>query len=552
MGAATFEVLYAHNRAALPSIAEELTGIAEGAKLNLHDAVVSSLSTELSWFARRAGFDVAVPKSCSDYHSLGQGERGLRAWVHNEDGELIDANQSFLIDAAVTNASGDSLRRISFVYGHDILGGWAWSINSHGVAHSVNALYPLNYTMGIANSWLARHVAGASSLDDAVARACDPALTSAGGQNFNIGSIHESDRQIILEVSPLGCDVRTLLPPEALEGTGAGGGDQAAEALEGVAAAPTTLGCARRLTCLSWPSLDNPLTLCLLLLCRLESRIGAKGAFSISEALKVNVSVTVGYHANLYVSAQFKGLDGGSGASSEHRMARMAALPPADTLSALEALISDTHDPIYPIHRTPTNWDPYQTLNSVSFDVAAQRISVWGEVSPMSAPKPVLQIDWRTLGIEPTDGCRILVVATEEGGKEDRSGLAELSRERSQPQPPPLPRLQLDASRVSIGGISSGADFAANYLLAHSSTTLGAAIWAGNAPRCYTTRAVRRVESKPTHLKPWKLELHPSDWGSGVHTLADTVPIIRDRRVMRWSHAQRSHRALLLRAAQMG
>lgn len=53
---------------------------------------------------------------------------------------------------------------------------------------------------------------------------------------------------------------------------------------------------------------------------------------------------------------------------------------------------------------------------------------------------------------------------------------------------PPLPALALDPSRVTIGGISSGADLAANYMLAHSSTTLGAAIWAGNAPRCYVTR----------------------------------------------------------------
>lgn len=41
---------------------------------------------------------------------------------------------------------------------------------------------------------------------------------------------------------------------------------------------------------------------------------------------------------------------------------------------------------------------------------------------------------------------------------------------------------------MSIGGISSGADFAASYQLAHSATTLGSAIWAGNAPRCYVTR----------------------------------------------------------------
>ena len=54
--------------------------------------------------------------------------------------------------------------------------------------------------------------------------------------------------------------------------------------------------------------------------------------------------------------------------------------------------------------------------------------------------------------------------------------------------PLPLPRLGLDPSSVTIGGISSGADFAANYMQAHSASTLGAAIWAGNVYRCYVTR----------------------------------------------------------------
>eukprot|EP00660_Eupelagonema_oceanica_P003487 gene3487-8261_t len=33
---------------------------------------------------------------------------------------------------------------------------------------------------------------------------------------------------------------------------------------------------------------------------------------------------------------------------------------------------------------------------------------------------------------------------------------------------PPLPRLGIDPSLVSVGGISSGADFAAHFMLAHS------------------------------------------------------------------------------------
>ena len=54
--------------------------------------------------------------------------------------------------------------------------------------------------------------------------------------------------------------------------------------------------------------------------------------------------------------------------------------------------------------------------------------------------------------------------------------------------PPPLPRLRVNARAVSVSGISSGADFAVYYSVAHSASVMGAAIFAGNAYRCYTTR----------------------------------------------------------------
>ena len=127
---------------------------------------------------------------------------------------LADINASYLIDANVTgggSASSSSvpLRRVSFVYSHDLIGGWAWSLNSHGIGQSVNALDPTNLTIGVADAFHARYVAGATSLSDAVQRAC--ALKPlAGGQHFNLGSIHEPDHQLMIEASNVGCDVRVL------------------------------------------------------------------------------------------------------------------------------------------------------------------------------------------------------------------------------------------------------------------------------------------------------------------------------------------------------
>ena len=220
-GGSIFNQLLAVNKRVLPSICAELEGYAKGANVDTREAYVSAFATELRWFALHQGFNLsgaAPPKKCSDYHSLDQ-SGSLAAWVHNEDGALADINASYLIDANVTgggSASSSSvpLRRVSFVYSHDLIGGWAWSLNSHGIGQSVNALDPTNLTIGVADAFHARYIAGATSLADAVQRAC--ALKPlAGGQHFNLGSIHEPDHQLMIEASNVGCDVRVLRKPMA-------------------------------------------------------------------------------------------------------------------------------------------------------------------------------------------------------------------------------------------------------------------------------------------------------------------------------------------------
>ena len=113
-------------------------------------------------------------------------------------------------------------------------------------------------------------------------------------------------------------------------------------------------------------------------------------------------AATVAFHANVYESDALRGIDAefaAGAASSRHRMARMEELSPAASPAALEAVISDAADVDYPIHRTPRATDPAQTLNSVLFDVAAERISVWAETAPTAADEPALTIDWRSMEI---------------------------------------------------------------------------------------------------------------------------------------------------------
>ena len=65
---------------------------------------------------------------------------------------------------------------------------------------------------------------------------------------------------------------------------------------------------------------------------------------------------------------------------------------------------------------------------------------------------------------------------------------AALSTPSETDAPRRLPPLAASVDGVSIGGISSGADMAVNYMVAHSSTTAGAAIFAGNMYRCTVSR----------------------------------------------------------------
>lgn len=347
-GGHVFGELQRVSRDAVPDVVQEIEAIAEGAQIHTRDMWVMAMEIELGWFARKAGLSVALkPKSCSDYHSL-SGDGSLSAWVHNEDGDPVDRPESFLVNA---NISGHS-HRIGFAYAHDAgLAGWAWSVNAHGLAQSVNALNPANLTIGVPDSLHARHVAGATSLDDAIHRACS--LQLAGGQHFNVGSYKEAGRQLMIEASNVGCDVRELAPRASSAGTPKGD-------LEG------------------------------------------SGRHRASD-------VTIGYHANLYESAKLKGIDGGASAldatSSLHRMRRMAELPPAGSLDDLLAVVSDTNDPVYPIHRPYPVHKPdlFTTLNSVLFDAHAATIAVWGPEAPTRAPAPTLEIDWRTMSIKRRD-----------------------------------------------------------------------------------------------------------------------------------------------------
>ena len=53
---------------------------------------------------------------------------------------------------------------------------------------------------------------------------------------------------------------------------------------------------------------------------------------------------------------------------------------------------------------------------------------------------------------------------------------------------PPIPKLNIDAAGISISGLSSGADFAANFQVAFSRTIMGLGVFAGQGFHCAAQR----------------------------------------------------------------
>lgn len=300
-----YNAMFTANQNAYPAIAEEYEGMAVGAGLAPKQIFVAALSNELASFAAAAGFATPRAKMCTDYHVMAP---GVRAWGHNEDEEPQWLNRTFLVEAR----GPAGFRYTGFTYAPNVVG-WAWGFNSHGLAQSVNAIFPLNVTVGVGVNFLARDVLNARSLDDAIHRACTPKLAS--GMHFNLGSLHEKNRQVMLETSPLGCNVRELSPPPA------------------------------------------------------------------------NGPPTIANHTNCYVSEEFSGLDGGCQRfnSSVHRMARISALPPATSVMDVRAVLSDTEDPQYPIHRDDVAPDFCETLNTVVFDAESELVLVWGRIAATSS-----------------------------------------------------------------------------------------------------------------------------------------------------------------------
>ena len=186
-GNATMSKYLAMHARELPDLLDEVRGTADGAGVAFYpDLFALNLDIEISskFLSGAAAHAAAAPfsKGCSDVHLIVP-ESKVQGWGHNEDGELSDLNDFYFVTA---NIAG--FRYFAMAYAGR-LAGWTYGWNSHGVVHSVNALYTLKETpLGLGTNFMAREMLRASSVADAVQRAKRGGQD--GGSHFNIGSIH--------------------------------------------------------------------------------------------------------------------------------------------------------------------------------------------------------------------------------------------------------------------------------------------------------------------------------------------------------------------------
>ena len=97
---------------------------------------------------------------------------------------------------------------------------------------------------------------------------------------------------------------------------------------------------------------------------------------------------------------------------------------------------------------------------------------------------------------------------------------------------PRLPALAVDPERVSIGGISTGADLAANYLLAHSASTCGAAFGESHTETCFLAK-VHNISPRHKPAAPpkvaIKMEPYLKLWFSPIRYSQLIARLILDR-----------------------
>ncbi|GMH95341.1 hypothetical protein TrST_g10733 [Triparma strigata] len=167
--------------ARFPQYVSEVRGLAKGSRVPFSLLFALNLQSELLLHID----PTTSVTGCTDIQlpPLGFG--------HNEDNP--PSNNTYLLHSHSPSSY------LAFNYPGQ-LSGWAWSLNSHGICQSINALTsPSPYRIGIGVNFLARAMLDSPSLESAVK--LSSTTENGGGQHFNLGQF--SSLQYSIETSAI-------------------------------------------------------------------------------------------------------------------------------------------------------------------------------------------------------------------------------------------------------------------------------------------------------------------------------------------------------------
>lgn len=183
-GKQVYNDFVATSNISFPLYMNEVEGMAAGAGVPLKRFLVNQLREEFSQWVSTG----SRQGHCTDAYAVNE-TGGATALGHNDDWGVYWRNATYFVIATALDINGAAKFRFgSWVY-PGYLPGMQMNWNSRGLIWTVNSLFPKSYrSSGVGTAWVARHMAEASSIDDLVARAADPRVSTA--MNYNLGNLH--------------------------------------------------------------------------------------------------------------------------------------------------------------------------------------------------------------------------------------------------------------------------------------------------------------------------------------------------------------------------
>jgi len=200
VGRKVFQNVIEDSNRSFPLYMREVEGMAKGSSIPLQRFLLNQLRTELLQFLPVRS-DRKRRGKCTDAFVFDPAT-GTAAWGHNDDWAVNWRESAYIVKATVLNPNMSvKVKFASWLY-PGYLAGMDVTFNSHGVAYTVNSLFPKNFSSsGVGTTFVSRHVAESHSVSDAIARAADTRVSTA--MNYNIGDIN-TKRMIQLEVDTHG------------------------------------------------------------------------------------------------------------------------------------------------------------------------------------------------------------------------------------------------------------------------------------------------------------------------------------------------------------